>query len=1349
MKKVLSLIIGVLISVMVFGQTQIYFDDFESPPYSVPGKLSAQNPDWITWDNQPGTDQDADISNLYSYNGSQSVQINTDNGTDNDIVFVTKSKTTGYYKIGFYMFVPTGKSAYYNIQQLFDPSTSTYEWGMQVYFRVNGTTQVDAGGAGAASPNYTQNTWIYNEIFIDLDADYAEYYLDNQFVVGWQFSTGWDGNGNTTELAGIDLYAWNQNSGTAEFYVDDFNFIKLNPPENLAYSLYGNDIVLTWDTPATKALAGYNIYRDGTKINSSPVTGNVYTDADMDAGSYTYYITALYEDGVQDPDESGASNSVSVSLDFYNFENGTAGTDQVACFYGLPWNTWDDNPCSAKDAYIVSTQAHSGSNSAEVTGNTDLVFDAGNITTGTYKLSFYMYIPTGNKGYYNVLQEFDPVNGNYEWGMQVTFENGTATVDADGQASATYSYTPDAWGYQEIFVNLDIDTAFYYFNSTLVKSWKWSKGTFGNNNLDQLGGVDFYALDGNSNGLYYFDDYSISEVIPPANLTYSLVSSNANLTWDAPQNSTLPLLGYNVYRNNVKINTSVVSSEYYTDANLAVGTYNYFVTAVYDDGTQADDESGPSNNVTVSIGYQNALDFDGVDDYVLIGNTTDINTSNTPYTDRTIEAWFYAEDVNKTTKQVIYEEGGGTRGFNIYIDGGRLYIGGWNRPSSETNWTGTYFYTTNIASQRWHHVTLRLENGTNTVEADKFKGFLDGMEFGSGGGSQIYKHGGDICIGRNGGTKFHDQNNAPAGFYFEGKIEEVRIWNEARSIQQIRDDMHRELINPAAEANLVAYYKFNQSAGTVLPDNSLKTNNGTLTNMDTATDWVTSTAPIPYYTVQSGNWSADASWDVGQMAPVNDWSRVVIDHDIIQDQNQGLYDLVINTGASLTINPGYGLTMFGDIANYAGTSGLIVKADASAMGTLVHNTSGVEATVEEYLSSQQWHYVSSPVTNATIETYFNIYLMNFNEPTGVWTYMVNPVTTPMNVGQGYAAWAADALTGNTTVSYEGPLNTGDITYSSLDYTPISNNTGYNLVGNPYPSFLDWNSSWTRNNVDATAYFYTGSGYVTWNANTGTGTATSGIIPPTQGFVVMANASGASLTFPQSERINTAQPFYKESAINQSVTLEVNGNGYSDKIIVGFSDDATNAFDHNYDAYDLKGIEAAPQFYTIGENVEYAVNILNSESNENIIPVGLDVGAPGIYSIKANNIEGFDGNSVVVEDIKENTFTELAANDVYNFTVDLNDASHRFNIHFKSGAMGVEDNAAKDVSIYSNEDVVYINKPADLTGNITVLNMMGQEVLNTKATAGTMMNLKVTDGTGYYVVKLQSGDKLITQKVFIR
>lgn len=1342
MKKVLTLILGALISVVVFGQTQIYFDDFESPPYTVPGKLSNQNTDWSTWNDLPGSDEDADIVNTYSHTGSQSVQINLDNGTNNDIVFLTKSKTSGFYKIGFYMNVVSGKKGYFNIQQLFDPPTSTYEWGMQVYFRNDGTTQVDAGGANVANPTYTQATWLYNEVFVDLDNDYAEYYLNNVFIVSWQFSSGWDGNGNTNQLMGIDLYAEDSN---AEFYVDDFNFIQLNPPENLSYAVSGNDVVLSWDTPPTKALNGYNIYRDGIKINTTTVVGNTYTDAGMDAGTYSYYLTAVYDDGIENDDESAASNTVAASLDFYNFENGSAGVDQVACLYGLPWNTWDDNPCSATDGNIVSTQAQSGVNSAEVTGNTDLVYDAGNMTSGTYKLAFYMYNPFGSKGYFNVLQEFDPIGGNYSWGMQVTFENGMATVDADGSASATYSYTPDTWEYQEIFVNLDIDTAFYYFNSTLVKSWKWSKGTFGNNNLNQLGGVDFYALDGTTNGLYYFDDFDISEIVPPTNLNYSLVGNNVNLTWDSPTNSTLPLLGYNVYRDGTQINASSVTSEYFTDPGLAAGTYSYYVTAVYDDGSQADDESGPSNSISVALGYQNTLNFFGVDDYIDVGNTNDINTGG-PFPNRTIEAWFRCADVNSTTKQVIFEEGGGSRGFNIYIESGTLYVGGWN--VNETGWQGTWLTTSSISSYIWHHVTLRLENGNDNVEADKLKGYLDGIEFGSGDASQVYAHGGDIVIGRNGGTKFHDGNDNSDGEYFLGKIDEVRIWNEARTLQQIRDNMYRELIDPASEVNLAAYFQFNQSSGNNLPDNSANSNNGTLFNMDD-TDWINSTAPIPYYTIADGLWTTYGTWAAGQLPPENDWSRVIIDHNVIQNQDMGLYDLVINGGSSLTVNPGFGLTMFGDIANYAGTNGLVMQADATGMGQLVHNTAGVEATVEEYLSSQQWHYVSSPISGATIESYLNIYLMSFNEPTGAWTYLTLPLSTPLNIGQGYAAWASNALTGSTTVSYDGMLNTGDISYSSLTYTPISANTGYNLVGNPYPSSIEWNNNWSTTNIDATVQFYTGSGYVTWN-KAGYGTAASGVISPTQGFIAQVSTSApANITFPQSERLVGNQAFYKgSSTINGSVTLEVEGNNYSDKIIVGFDSEATDSFDSDFDAYDLKGIEAAPQFYTMGD-VEYTVNILNSESHKMIIPVGLDTGIPGIYSININNLEGLNGGSIILEDLKENTFTELGQNDSYSFSTETNDISHRFNIHFKSGAVGIGENSESNIFVYSVDNMVYIQKPADLEGNVFIYNMMGQEVYSQKAGNEELINIPVNNGTGYYVVKVQSDNLMETQKVFIK
>ena len=73
--------------------------------------------------------------------------------------------------------------------------------------------------------------------------------------------------------------------------------------------------------------------------------------------------------------------------------------------------------------------------------------------------------------------------------------------------------------------------------------------------------------------------------------------------------------------------------------------------------------------ISASPDYQNyALEFND-NDYVRIGSSSDINSGI--HSQHTVEAWFYTEDKSSNTKQVIYEQGGGTRGLNIYIQSGR------------------------------------------------------------------------------------------------------------------------------------------------------------------------------------------------------------------------------------------------------------------------------------------------------------------------------------------------------------------------------------------------------------------------------------------------------------------------------------------------------------------------------------------------------------------------------------------------------------------------------------------------------------------------------------------------------
>ena len=53
------------------------------------------------------------------------------------------------------------------------------------------------------------------------------------------------------------------------------------------------------------------------------------------------------------------------------------------------------------------------------------------------------------------------------------------------------------------------------------------------------------------------------------------------------------------------------------------------------------------------------------------------------------------------------------------------------------------------------------------------------------------------------------------------------------------------------------------------------------------------------------------------------------------------------------------------------------------------------------------------------------------------------------------------------------------------------------------------------------------------------------------------------------------------------------------------------------------------------------------------------------------------------------------------------------------------------------------------GSIYIYNMMGQEVATKKATGENLISLRITNGTGYYLVKVQTNDKIMTKKVFIR
>lgn len=260
----------------------------------------------------------------------------------------------------------------------------------------------------------------------------------------------------------------------------------------------------------------------------------------------------------------------------YSVDQGIADQDATDT-----WTTWSNSPGSAEDPLVTDEAAHGGTQSIVIEGTNDGVLLLNDLTENRYRVEFYLMVPENFVGYYNILQDFD--GGASTWGMQIYFQDGEGSIDGNGAAAATFTYTPGEWMKIQHFVDLDNDWIDFYVDDNLIHAYQWSLGTFGDGDINKLDAFNFYAWDdsGNETPKFFMDDYIIEQVDipePPSNLVLSVENQNdVSISWDAPASGTPD--SYSVIRDGEEI--ASVPDLSYVDLDLYPNDYDYQVKAFY------------------------------------------------------------------------------------------------------------------------------------------------------------------------------------------------------------------------------------------------------------------------------------------------------------------------------------------------------------------------------------------------------------------------------------------------------------------------------------------------------------------------------------------------------------------------------------------------------------------------------------------------------------------------------------------------------------------------------------------------------------------------------------------------
>ena len=486
--------------------------------------------------------------------------------------------------------------------------------------------------------------------------------------------------------------------------------------------------------------------------------------------------------------------------------------------------------------------------------------------------------------------------------------------------------------------------------------------------------------------------------------------------------------------------------------------------------------------------------------------------------------------------------------------------------------------------------------------------------------------------------------------------------------------------------------------------------------------------------------------------------------ELVIDQNSSIHGIAVNSGAKLSLNSGSTLSTGALTLDNNGTGhGTFVDANSNGGLTVTGST-----TVNQYLGAARNWYISSPISNATAPsgyTYYKYHEAGDNEnltPLYTTAYWENIGATPsLTTGTGYVA---NLASGTATYSLTGTLNTGEVPLTLSRSGALL--PGFNLVGNPYPSFLDISTLASNSDLVPTYWVRSKNGsYVfdTYNIPGGISTGLSGFevtskIAPMQAFWlrVKSGSSSASVVFTNAMRAHqddTNNKFRITNALKQQVLrLQVSDGISTDETVLYTNSAASNDFDV-YDSQKMSSSNISiPEIYTLVDGEHLTINGLNSIPYEVELPLGFTSGQSNTFNFKATQFNNFDAGTRILlkdyADINNPVITDLTDGSSYSFTTDItNNNTNRFTLTFKapSVATGFNPESNTNVWISAKNGQIVVNGVTN-GATLEVFNAVGQKVISRNLTELSVQPNNLPAGA--YMVKVTYGGKSITRKIIL-